>query len=250
MISVTIIGSGNVAYHLANAFLKSDAIQIQQLYTRNLKDLEFWKNKIQTTNTLESIENSDITIIAISDDSIQEVSKQIQNSFVVHTSGAKGIQELKNYNRKGVLYPLQSFSKEKEVDFRNVPFCLEAENVDDLNLLKELTNSLKSKSYEVNSEQRKYLHIAAVFVNNFSNHMYTVAQEICKTNQVPFEVLQPLIQETTHKISSLSALHAQTGPAKRKDQETINNHMQLLNKHQQELYQKITESIQYYGEKL
>lgn len=250
MISVTVIGSGNVAYHLANAFLNSKRIKLTQLFTRNSKDLSYWKSKVPTTNTLESLEESDVTIIAISDDSIHEISKKIKNSFVVHTSGAKGINELQNDTKKGVFYPLQSFSKDKKVDFTKVPICIEAENSSDKKLLIEIANILGCQSYEINSEQRKYLHVAAVFANNFTNHMYTFAKDICDSNNVSFDILKPLIEETSKKIQSLDPKEAQTGPAVRNDKQTIHNHLSLLDKNQQELYLKITESIQKNGEKL
>ena len=157
---------------------------------------------------------------------------------------------LKNTGSKGVFYPLQSFSKEKTVDFTQIPFCLEAENKDDLSKLETLVSVLNGKIYHINSEQRKSIHVAAVFVNNFTNHMYTIADDICKQYDVPFEILTPLIEETSLKIKNLSPKEAQTGPAKRNDTETIQNHLNLLSRAQQDIYLKITQSILDYGKKL
>ncbi len=228
MISVVVIGRGNVATHLNNAFLKADDVIVTQINSRKL----------------ENIPKADVTIIAVSDDAISEVSSKIKNSFVVHTSGASDLKLLKNSKRKGVFYMLQTFSKDKEVTFSEIPFCLEAENESDFVLLEKLAKSIGKKVYDVNSEQRKALHVAAVFVNNFTNHLYKIGNDICNEHNVPFEVLQPLINETASKIETLSPEEAQTGPAIRNDKNTIKNHLELLNKNQQKIYKTITKSIQ------
>ncbi|WP_322790497.1 Rossmann-like and DUF2520 domain-containing protein [Tenacibaculum tangerinum] len=157
---------------------------------------------------------------------------------------------LQNSGPKGVFYLLQSFSKDKEVNFNEIPFCLEAENKEDLQLLETLAKSIGKNIYHINSEQRKQLHVAAVFVNNFTNHMYKIGADICNEHRVPFEVLQPLIQETAQKIITLSPEAAQTGPAKRNDQKTIQEHLALLNTEQKEIYKLITKSIQNHGKEL
>ena len=139
---------------------------------------------------------------------------------------------------------LQTFSLEKKVDFNEVPFCLEAENKKDEEQLVELANLISKKIYTINSEQRKALHVAAVFVNNFTNYLYKIGNDICKEHQVPFDILLPLIKETASKIEVLSPEKAQTGPAIRNDKKTIKNHLDLLNKEQQKIYKMITKSIQ------
>lgn len=234
MISVTIVGHGNVGTHLSKAFRNIEGIVATQIDSRKL----------------HAVKIADVTIIAVSDNAISKVSSQIDNSFVVHTSGSVSLDALKNSNNKGVFYPLQTFTKEKEVDFTQVPFCLEAERQEDLKKLEKLVSLLHGKVYHVNSEQRKSIHVAAVFVNNFTNHMYAIAHDICKQYEVPFEILEPLIEETSKKIKKLTPLEAQTGPAKRNDTETIQNHLHLLTKEQQGLYLKITQSIQQHGKKL
>jgi predicted short-subunit dehydrogenase-like oxidoreductase (DUF2520 family) len=250
MISVVILGSGNVASQLIKAFLKIDTINLKQVYTRNQDDINTLKDSIDTTNDISLLKQADVTIIAVSDDAISSISSHIKNSFVVHTSGSVDMKSLNNIGRKGVFYPLQSFSKKKKVDFKNIPICLESETNEDLLKLEELVYLLQSKSYILSSHQRKKIHVAAVFANNFSNHMYTIANEICEKYNIPFDILHPLIEETSNKIKNLTPEKAQTGPAKRNDAETIENHLNLLSEKQQEIYLKITQSIQEYGKKL
>jgi len=250
MISVVILGSGNVALQLIRAFLKIDTINLKQVYTRNQEDINTLKDSINTTNDISLLKQADVTIIAVSDDAISSISTHIKNSFVVHTSGSVDMKSLNNIGRKGVFYPLQSFSKKKKVDFKNIPICLESETKEDLLKLEELVSLLQSKSYILSSHQRKKIHVAAVFANNFSNHMYTIANEICEKYNIPFDILHPLIEETSDKIKNITPKKAQTGPAKRNDVETIENHLNLLSKKQQEIYLKITQSIQEYGKKL
>ena len=230
MLKVVIIGSGNVATHLTNAFLKVDKVKVTQVSSRKL-------------NTLP---NAAVYIIAVSDDAIVKVSAKInRKELVVHTSGSVSLHDLQNEGNKGVFYLLQSFSKNKKVDFSEVPFCLETENKEDMVLLEKLAKSIGKNIYHINSKQRKSLHLAAVFVNNFTNHLYKIGNDICTKHQIPFKVLYPLIIETASKIKYLSPKEAQTGPAIRNDQQTIKNHLYLLTKHQQEIYTVLTESIQY-----
>jgi predicted short-subunit dehydrogenase-like oxidoreductase (DUF2520 family) len=228
MISVLIVGKGNVGTHLYNVFIKVDGIQVYQISSRKIVN----------------IPKTDITIIAVSDDAIAEVSSKIKNDFVVHTAGASAMSELKNDTKKGVFYMLQTFSKDKKINFTEVPFCLEADNDKEYQLLENLAEFVGNNIYKVNSKQRKSLHVAAVFVNNFTNHMYKIGNDICDTHNVPFEILQPLIQETSKKIIALSPEKAQTGPAIRNDKKTIKNHLNLLNKKQQKIYKILTKSIQ------
>ena len=136
--------------------------------------------------------------------------------MVVHTSGSVPIDTI-SAKRKGVLYPLQSFTKEKEIDFSTVPLCIEASNKDDLVVLKKLANTISKSVFEVSSIQRAQIHLAAVFANNFSNHMYTIANELCEKEGLPFDLLKPLIMESTAKLQVLKPDKAQTGPAIRND---------------------------------
>ncbi|OSY87672.1 hypothetical protein WH52_09550 [Tenacibaculum holothuriorum] len=251
MISVVIIGYGNVAHHLVKAFHKAKNVHLKQVYARSIETIEHLKPITSVTNSLELLAEADVYIISVTDDAITKVSSQIigKNSLVVHTSGSVGMNQLKNSGRKGVFYPLQSFSKAKEVDFATIPFCLEAENDKDFQLLEALAKAIGEKVYHITSLQRKQLHVAAVFVNNFVNHMYKIGYDICNQHNVPFEVLHPLIEETSRKIQHISPDKAQTGPAKRNDVLTIENHLKMLNEEQKNIYKILTNSIKN-GEKL
>ncbi len=254
MIKVSIIGTGNVATHLFNAFLRSNEIEVVQVVGRSKKALLTFESQVQTTTSFTDLEDSRICIIAISDNSIKSVSEllTLKNSLIIHTSGSTPMSELSKHDRHGVFYPLQTFSKSKELDFREVPVCVEASKKNDLALLKELANLVSDKVYEINTEQRKSLHLAAVFVNNFTNHLYHIGSEICKGNNVPFQILTPLIQETARKIKTLSPHDAQTGPARRRDHNTLSNHLeQLKNPEYKAVYELLSKSIEEtYGKEL
>lgn len=253
MINIVILGGGNVAYHLTNALLQNNAVNVVQVYNRNIEKINCYKNSTSITNNLSELKDADIYVLAISDNAISELSSALilKNKLVVHTSGSMAMEELKSTSNKGVLYLLQTFSKEREIDFSTVPICIEAENDEDLSLLETLAKSISKNCYRINSDQRKSLHVAAVFVNNFVNHLYHIGHEICEQNKVPFEILLPLILETANKITSLPPLEAQTGPAKRNDTKTIEKHIAMLTKNQQEIYTLLTKSIyNTYGEKL
>ncbi len=229
MIKVVVLGNGNVATHLTKAFKKAKNVDVTKINSRKTQNLP----------------NADVFIIAVSDDAIAEVSSKInKKGLVVHTSGSVSLNSLQNNGNKGVFYLLQSFSKNKKIDFSDIPFCLEVENNDDLKLLETLATSIGKKVYHINSIQRKNLHLAAVFVNNFTNHLYKIGSDICKEHQIPFEILYPLIKETATKITYLSPNKAQTGPAKRNDKKTIKNHLELLNHQQEKIYTMLTKSIQ------
>ncbi|MBA5793544.1 DUF2520 domain-containing protein [Flavobacterium sp. xlx-214] len=246
MKTINIIGSGNVAYHLIKKIQHSTHFKLMNVAVRSKeKNQEFITNDLMVTS-IAALQPVDITIISVSDDAIEHVSEQITytNSLVVHTSGTTNMQVLSNKNKKGVFYPLQTFSKQKQIDFTKVPLCLETESKDDMLLLKELANELSNNVYEISSEQRKSLHVSAVFVSNFVNHMYTIGNAICDENKVPFEILHPLIEETAQKIQYLSPKEAQTGPAIRRDEKTIKAHeAALTNETFKKIYQLITESI-------
>ncbi len=253
MIKVVLIGSGNVAQHLIQAFAKSNEIEVIQVFTRQ-KEIQiplFDSNKI--TSTCNDLAEADLYIIAVSDDAIAKVTSQLpfENRLVVHTSGSVSLDAMDKKNRNGIFYPLQTFSKKAEVDFSQIPICLESENEADFEFLKKVAEMVSNKVYKINSEQRKALHVAAVFVNNFVNHLYQIGNEICEENKVPFEVLKPLILETANKIMTLSPKEAQTGPAIRNDQQTIAGHLDfLLDENQATIYKTLTQSIQNNDKKL
>lgn len=253
MIKVVLIGSGNVAQHLIKAFAKSATIDVIQVFSRKKEALLPLLDSNKITDDFNNLVEADLYLIAVSDDAITEVSSQLpfENRLVVHTSGSVSLDALDKKNRKGSFYPLQTFSKKAEVDFSQIPIFLESENDADIELLEKVAQSISNNVYKINSEQRKALHVAAVFVNNFVNHLYQIGNEICIENKVPFEVLKPLIQETANKVMTLSPKEAQTGPAIRNDKLTIASHLDfLLDENQKNIYKTLTQSIQNNGKKL
>ncbi len=253
MIQLSIIGSGNVAQHLIQAFSKTTDIELVQVFARKAAAISHLIPIDIITSDFSELKPVDLTIIAISDGAIASVSKQLsfKNQFVVHTSGSVSIEALDHKNRQGVFYPLQTFSKSKEVDFKLIPICLEAQNEKDFQTLETVAKSISNVIYKVDSEQRKALHIAAVFVSNFVNHLYQIGNDICIENELSFDILKPLIQETANKILKLSPNEAQTGPAQRKDTQIINAHLNFLKEdNQKEIYKLLTKSIIDNGKKL
>jgi predicted short-subunit dehydrogenase-like oxidoreductase (DUF2520 family) len=257
MIKVSIIGSGNVAQHLIAAFIavlnSSSKLELIEAYSRKKETLIQLLDSSQICTDISALKEADLYIIAVSDDAITSVSQQLpfKNRLVVHTSGSVSVDAINDSNRKGVFYPLQSFTKNKAVDFSTIPICLEAENATDFQLLDTVAKLISSKVYAINSQQRRALHVAAVFVNNFSNHMYQIGNEICEENQIPFDILHPLITETAHKIAALSPAQSQTGPAIRHDEKTIAAHQAFLaDENQLNIYKLLTQSIQDNGKEL
>ncbi|TDD97501.1 Rossmann-like and DUF2520 domain-containing protein [Flavobacterium cellulosilyticum] len=253
MIKIVIIGSGNVAQHLIMAFAKSKEIVVSQVFSRRKETINHLIDSKKITADFNDLAEADLYIISVSDDAISEVSSQLafENRLVVHTSGSVAIDSLDSKNRKGVFYPLQTFSKNKAVDFSTIPICLESENESDYELLEKVAQSISKNTYKINGDQRKSLHVAAVFVNNFVNHLYHIGNEICIENKVSFDVLKPLILETANKVLSLSPKDAQTGPAIRNDKHTIEAHLDFLtNENQATLYKLLTQSIQKNGKEL
>lgn len=249
---ISFVGSGNVATHLAKAFA-SKGIAIQQIYSQtcdNSEILAWQSNAIYTCNLDELNPYVDLIIFAVKDEVIRMLSEQIikknPNARVVHTSGSVGLDVFGDAENKGILYPLQSFSKTKKIDIEEVPFLITADNVSFRQDLIQFAQIISSHVYEYTDEQRRHLHIAAVFVNNFSNHMFALAQDYCEKHQLDYQLLMPLIHETIHKIDSISPREAQTGPAKRNDKEIIEKHLSILNtedKHLYSIYKLLTDSI-------
>lgn len=254
MIKITIIGYGNVAQHLIHAFEHNSAAEIEQIFVREPSKVKNINSKIKIISDWQLLMPSDVFIIAVSDDAINEVCLlfPLKNQLVVHTSGSVALEQISNHNRRGVFYPLQTFTKGKKVSFKEIPICIETEFSADLEILKKIAKTISDKTYIINSQQRKALHVAAVFVNNFVNHMYQMGNEICYQNQVPFGILEPLIAETASKITNLSPKNAQTGPAIRHDELTIDAHLHFLKEEptKQSIYKLLTQSIQQNGKEL
>ncbi len=254
MISIVVIGFGNVGKHLSEAFHEAPGLVLRQIYNRSNITLPESLQQVAFTNNLTAVLDADVYVIALPDDHIAQISSKIdkKDSLVVHTSGGVAMEEIASKNRRGVLYPLQSFSKHRSVDFKSVPICIEAETKEDLELLRKLGKQISGKVAEISSEDRASLHLSAVFVNNFVNHLYHISEELLQQKKLNFDLLKPLIKETAKKIEELSPSEAQTGPAIRNDEKTLRKHLQILKDSPYEtLYRDLTASIQKtYGKKL
>lgn len=244
MTKLVILGAGNVATHLFEAFFKAKNVLVLQVYNRNEKGLEAFAEKTQTTTSLQELMEADVYLICVKDDAIEALVSKIpfKNKIIAHTSGSVPLLETSQKN--GVFYPLQTFSKEVAVDFSEIPLCLEASDENTYKVLQHLAETISEKSYSITTEQRKSLHLAAVFVCNFTNYLYGIGENICQENQVPFEILHSLMTETTRKATLNSPKNIQTGPAKRGDQKTIETHLsQLKNPEFKEIYTLLSHCI-------
>lgn len=253
MKSIVLFGTGNVATHLFNALFEAQNHKIIQVYNHQPGSLAIFQNKISTTSKLDDVVEADIYLLALKDEAIPEIALKLKDkgAILLHTSGATSLSALEPFESRGVLYPLQTFSRNKPVNFNHVPICIEANNSQSLEIVETLAEDLSEKVYHLSSHQRKWMHLAAVFVCNFVNHLYTEGEEICKENNLPFEILQPLIAETASKIENLKPFEAQTGPARRADTGVINSHLNLLQGDRKKIYEILTSSIQnLHGKKL
>ena len=250
MINVVLLGAGNVGTHLYRALHKANNIRLVQWYNRSSGGVNVANNQVNMTNDLNCVAEADLYLVAVTDSALPEISQAIgqRKGVIAHTAGSISMNELNDHENHGVFYPLQTFSKQKQLDFSQIPLCLEANSEENLALLKKVAGALGGPIHLINSSQRKALHIAAVFVNNFVNHLYTIGSELCEEQQLPFDVLLPLIQETANKINSLAPQEAQTGPAKRGDKIILNEHLkQLNNPKQREIYTLLSAAIQHHG---
>ena len=246
MIKVSIIGYGNVGSHLLSTFEKIPQLEIVQFYNRNAEKLSTYRGKTAGTTSLQDLEEADIYFLTVKDDAIAEVALQLKDrkGLVVHTSGAVAVEVLNSLTNYGVFYPLQSFSKGKQVDFSKIPICLEANTKGNLAILEQVATMVSERVYQIDSQQRKQIHVAAVFVNNFVNQMYSIGETICEQHKIPFEILHPLILETAQKVQQHSPKKVQTGPAIRGDEKTIETHKKNLTSEQATVYSLLSDYIQ------
>ena len=243
MITVSVLGTGKVGTHFIKAFINHKDIKLLQIYSRSAHSLHHYKGIKGTTQSTLELLKADIYIVALPDDVIPTLDLTHLKGLVVHTSGTVSYHAIKAKNR-GVLYPAQSFTKEKEIELSKVPFCLETEFKKDDLLLENFTKLFSDRYQYLDEQKRQKLHLAAVFANNFSNRMIGIAHDICQKQAIDFELLQPLIQETFLKTQIIAPNLAQTGPAIREDQHTINKHLSLLSGLNKDIYEILTKSIQ------
>lgn len=247
---ITIIGAGNVGTHLAKRLFECKH-EIIQVFSRNREKAQELAKTVNASPIIELHHlklNADLYILAVKDDAIEEVARQIpfRDKLVVHTSGAKSSEIFQPYfDHFGVFYPLQTFSINKEADFEKLPICVYANSKSSIQTLQSLANSICPNIYTIDDEQRATLHVCAVMVNNFTNFMYVMAEDILKQEQLSLDILRPLIEETVLKISKHPAEAMQTGPARRNDLQTIEQHLIFLRHYPdyQKLYQDLSASI-------
>ncbi len=248
--SAVIVGAGNVAWHLGEA-LKAKNISILQIAGRTGNQTMKLAQSLHAECTLDVTKinvNADLYIIAVSDDAIADIAQQLclENQLVVHTAGSVPMSVFHGqFNNYGVFYPLQTFSRSREIHFHEIPLCIEANNQDNLDKLFRLAELISCKVLSLNSEKRSILHLAAVFACNFTNHMYSIAAQILKRNNIDFSMLHPLIIETAMKAASMKPLNAQTGPAVRNNRNLMDKHLKMLEKDPdlRELYLLLSENI-------
>lgn len=233
---ISFIGSGNLAWHLAPA-LDNAGFSVREVYSHNPKHAAQLVERLYQAEVKASLDFSTspsrVFVIAISDDAIQDVAQEIvlpENAVLVHTSGSRPLSVL-GYAATpniGVFYPLQTFSKTKKIDFKDIPLFVETENNTTRSVLMEMAKAISKNVNKITSEERKTLHVAAVFASNFTNHMLLIAQDIMKENSLVFDWLKPLIAETINKGMTIGPENAQTGPAKRGDLEILDHHVEFL----------------------
>lgn len=251
--SISFIGAGNLAWHLAPA-LDNSGYQVKEVFSLNAKHAESLSDQLYLAEAKDSLDfsgsDSRIFIVAVSDNAIRQVAQEIvlpDNALLVHTSGGISIDELgfAAASASGVFYPLQTFTKNRKAIFKGLPIFVEANEPEAEEMLFEMGRALGGNIHKMPSPQRAALHLAAVFASNFTNHMISLAENISDRHEIQFDWLKPLIRETIDKNLSLGPRQSQTGPAKRGDLETLDKHLELLkdDKKVAEIYQLISQHI-------
>ncbi|MBL7828700.1 MAG: DUF2520 domain-containing protein [Saprospiraceae bacterium] len=252
MPKIVLVGAGRIAWHLGRR-LKGKGLPVAQLINRSEEKARELADTLQTswsTNFADLLPDADWIIIAVRDDAITSVAESMSpfvgDCLVTHTSGGTAGAVLAPFiPRYGVFYPLQSFSFEHTPVWSKIPFCVDAINQEDVLFLKRIAKTIGNLVYQVTDNQRTYLHVAAVFANNFANHCFSIAEKILDEQDLPFELLHPLMEETLAKALQDSPGRMQTGPAIRGDTATIGRHLDLLMQHPdwQELYKQLSKNI-------
>ena len=243
--SISIIGNGNVAYQLGLAFKKA-GIEIHDIWGRDIHKANELAEVLECkyADTIQSL-TGDLIVICVNDGAIKSVLSDIDSSkFAVYTSGSLELSDCGRKLNTGVFYPLQTFTKEQEVPFDNIPILLESQTADFGTILEHLAKKISHRVISVNSEQRKLYHLSAVWINNFTNHMIFQAKSLAEENNIDWEVLQPILDKTASKLTKNDPFISQTGPARRGDNSIITAHEKLLSGNRKELYSLISKSIE------
>lgn len=246
---VVFIGSGNLATRLSLEMRKA-GMEIAQIYSFTAKHAQALAEQLACswTDRLDEIrDDADLYVFSLKDTILQEVVSRLRPNpgIWVHTAGSMPIGVFDGYaSRYGVMYPLQTFSKNRDVEFKRIPFFLEANTSEVERVLDDVAGRLSDRVCVLSSEKRKHIHLAAVFACNFTNHMYALAGKLLEEQEIPMDVLLPLIDETAGKIHEMSPAEAQTGPAIRYDENVINKHLAMLDDaDRKNLYVLISRSI-------
>ncbi len=249
---IVLIGAGRLATQLGLALYNSKH-DIVCVYSRTMESAKLLSGKLNSypVDSLDAVPRAaDIFIIAVKDAVLENVVTRLvqgrEDQLLVHTAGSMSMSLFEGIvQHYGVFYPMQSFSKDRRVDFHEIPVFIEASDQHALQLIKSLAESISRAVYTLSSEERKYLHLAAVFACNFTNHCYALAAQILEEHGLPFSVMLPLVDETARKVHELHPLDAQTGPAVRYDKNVLEKQLSLLSSHSdmQEMYQLLSESI-------
>ena len=249
--NISIIGSGNVAHNLGRMVYEA-GVGINSIYSRDISNAAKLAEQLdaQSVDNLGAVSSaSEMLLFAVKDDVLAEVGSSLSGSsqILAHTSGSMEMNVFGGAPRSAVFYPLQTFSKNKQYEGVSFPICIEAADAEDMARLKALGSALVGAEnvYEIDSSQRKTLHVAAVFACNFTNYFFTIAENILKERNLSFDLLKPLISETIEKIDERGPSLNQTGPAVRGDHKIISNHLDYLdtNKDYRHLYNLVTEQI-------
>lgn len=251
---IVVIGTGNVAYHLIQAFSKSNVsifVHARNKTALGLLQLEFPSITVLENYDLTTLE-ADLVIISVKDDALNNVFVQYTYStktLVVHTSGTQIIANKTHHLNIGVFYPLQTFSRASNVQWTNTPLLIEAHSDQNLTVLEQAAQQIHAPFFETNTEQRKYIHLAAVLTSNFTNHLLGKAATLLENQSIDYHILQPLVEATIKKAFTAQPFSVQTGPAIRNDSLTIEKHLALLREDTllQNIYSNLTESIQKTG---
>lgn len=256
LMKIVLIGAGNLATNLGKA-LKQAGHDIVQVWSRTIESATSLSDLLNSSpvNEVDKISwEGDVYIFSVKDDALSDVIVRIcrdrQDKIFLHTSGSMPIDCFDgNARHYGVLYPMQTFSKTREVDFSIIPCFIEANDEYALTRINILASSISANVIQMASEKRRYLHLSAVWSCNFVNHCYNVASTILEKENIPFDVMLPLIDETSRKVHQLLPSEAQTGPAIRYDENIIYKHIQLLKDMPalQNLYEKLSMSIHQYA---